>query len=73
MLLDYLEYVPHVTGLSRVCVLSCKTMLCMCFMLLGNLEYMYRVTTLSRVCVSLDFELKKVLLPPREFCRHILS
>ena len=21
----------------------------------------------------LDFELKKVLLPPREFCRHILS
>ena len=22
---------------------------------------------------TIDFELKKVLLPPREFCRHILS
>ena len=22
---------------------------------------------------EIDFELKKVLLPPREFCRHILS
>ena len=33
------------------------------------------VTALSNMPLIIDFELKKVLLPPppREFCRHILS
>ena len=52
MLLDYLEYVSHATGLSRVFVPCNWTIYSMCLMLLDYLEYVSHVTGLSRVCVS---------------------
>ena len=51
MLLDYLEYVSHVTGLSRVCDSCYWNIYSMCLMLLDHLEYVSQVTRLCCVCV----------------------
>ena len=48
---------------------------CYMFMLLINIMHVPGIKfTLANLLNAIDFELKKVLLPPpREFCRHILS